>query len=88
MFKIYFIIIDTSDSSEDEHTTIEWDSSSSSEDEVQIVEHRIRKVATKTMPTVRTRIVTNGSTKISTGPSYMGYSRFQQTSRRFEAQGN
>ena len=37
------------------------------------------------MPNVRTRIV--DSTKISR-PSYMGYSRFQQTSRRFEAQGN
>ena len=41
------------------------------------------------MPTVPTRIVTNGSTKISTGTSYMGYARFQQSSsRRFEAQGS
>ena len=78
--------MDTSDSSEDEHTTIEWDSSSSSEDKVQIIEHRIGKVARKTISAVCTRIVTNGSTKISTSPSY---AKFQQSSsRRFEAQGN
>ena len=49
------ITIESSDSSDDKHTTIEWEgSSSSSEDEVQIVEQRIRKVArnyqTKTGP--------------------------------------
>ena len=88
------IIIESSDSSsDDDHTTIEWEgSSSSSDDEVQIVEQRIRKVARnyqttdKMMPkTVHTRIFTNGSTGISTGPSY---ARFQQSSSRtrFESQ--
>ena len=87
------ITIDSLDSSDDEHTTIEWaGSSSSSEDEVQIVEQCIRKVARnhqttdKQMPkTVPTKIVTNGSTKLSTGPSY---ARFQQSSSRtrFESQ--
>ena len=52
---IVVITIESSNSSDDKHTTIEWEgSSSSSEDEVQIVEQRIRKVArnyqTKTGP--------------------------------------